>query len=103
MTNDIGGKPNPHFEEAMKSNFTINSANGTTSVKCAASSFENTDPLPGGKKQCMCDNAMTSTSDEALQVIKESWRQKTILNQLHNALVQATEMDSQTKTEADNA
>lgn len=73
-TNDVSGLPNPHFNEAINYDLTANFVNGTTSVKCDASSFDNTDPLPGVKKQCMCDNSKTTTSFEEVQLIKESWR-----------------------------
>ena len=43
------------FEEANQYPFTVNDANRTSSISCSASSFEDADPLPKGKKQCFCD------------------------------------------------
>ena len=45
-----------HYMDAIDSNYTVNFVNGTSSIACKADSFEFTDPLPGTKKQCMCDN-----------------------------------------------
>jgi hypothetical protein len=35
--------------------YAVNDANNTKSIKCASSNFEMADPLPGGAKQCFCD------------------------------------------------
>ena len=58
----FGVKENPddptldaEFEDASQQPFAVNDANRTASISCSASSFEDADPLPKGKKQCFCD------------------------------------------------
>ena len=100
MSNEVGGKANPHYIEAVNENYTINTMNQSTSINCSASSFEFTDPLPGVKKQCMCDNSQTVTTRENIQVIKDSWRTKKVLNELHTILTTA---EAKLKNETDAA
>ena len=102
MSNSVGGKSNPHYIESVNENYTMNTMNSTTSIVCNASSFEFTDPLPGVKKQCMCDNAQTVTTRETVQVIKDSWRSKKLVNELHDILLKA-QGQLKNETEASDA
>ena len=61
--------------------------NSTTRLNCKADNFEFVDPLPGVQKQCMCDNSKTVTTPDNIQIIKDSWRQRKLVNQLHDILV----------------
>ena len=100
MSNNVNGKTNPHYIESVNENYTANTMNSSTSIVCNASSFEFTDPLPGVKKQCMCDNSKTVTNQENIQIIKDSWRSKKLVNQLHDILVTA---EAKLKNETDAA
>jgi len=54
--------------------FTINKVNGTGSLLCMPSTFEDTDPLPGEEKGCYCDEKNIEYSDDDSWEIKEYWR-----------------------------
>ena len=43
------------FWGIQNNQWTVNDANKTGNVTCSPSTFEDTDPLPGEDKQCMCD------------------------------------------------
>ena len=42
------------MDEAQYYDFTVNEMNNTGTQKCAASTFEGVDPLPGLEKACHC-------------------------------------------------
>ena len=52
----------------------MNDANRTSSISCSASSFEDADPLPKGKKQCFCDEEKQLIDQDSVNQIKDYWR-----------------------------
>lgn len=45
------------FWDAMGDGYTVNQVNGTKSIACTKSNFEDVNPVPGEDKVCMCDNS----------------------------------------------
>ena len=76
------------FTEAinLQDQWTINFVNGSaTNTKCEHATFEATDPIPGNKKQCFCDDNKEHTKPDEVQTIKEYWRKKKIQAELEEA------------------
>lgn len=62
------------FWGIQNNQWTVNDANKTGNVTCSPSTFEDTDPLPGEDKQCMCDETWSQIDLGGVSWIKEYWR-----------------------------
>jgi hypothetical protein len=63
--------------------------NGSSpNTKCASSTFDNTDPIVGNKKQCFCDDKKETNSPSEIETIKEYWRNKKLQAELEEAVRQ---------------
>lgn len=79
--------------------FAINDANNTKSVTCASSTFEMADPLPGGNKQCYCDEKKVFIGAEDVQMIKEYWRSTMVETSMTVVLETATTIESRAESQ----